>query len=104
MQRKIRDLNFRIDTDGRHIYVFNRDVFIKGTNIREIYTRLGVEDDASHSFYLGRELVKAQISLRLGKKYHQGEPLDWGYLTYPEDEDPERHRRRPRRRKGKADS
>ncbi|MEE9230598.1 MAG: DUF6513 domain-containing protein [Acidobacteriota bacterium] len=104
MQRKIRDLNFRIDTDGRHIYVFNRDVFVKGTNIRELYTRLGVDDDASHSFYLGRELMKAQICLRLGKKYHQGEPLDWGYLTYPEDEDPERHRRRPRQRKGKTDS
>ena len=32
--------------------------------------------------------MKAQVALRLGKKYHQGEPLEWGYLTWPEDEDP----------------
>ncbi len=102
MQKKIRDLNFRIDTDGKNIYVFNRDLFVKGANIREIFAMLGVQDDASHAFYLGRELVKVQIALRLGKKYYQGEPLDWGYLSWPEDEDPEPRRRRRTRRGGKA--
>lgn len=101
MQGRITDLNFRIDTDGGAIYVLNRDRFVKGTNIRDIFTRLGLEEDGSHAFYMGRELMKAQIALRLGKKYHQGEPLEWGYLTWPEDEDPPGHeeaRRRSQRR------
>lgn len=101
MQRRITDLNFRIDTDGSAIYVFNRDLFVYGTNIREIFAGLDLEEDGAHAFYIGRELMKAQIALRLGKKYHQGEPLDWGYLTWPEDEDPAGHdhaRRRSQRR------
>ena len=30
--------------------------------------------------------MKADIAMRLGKKYIQGEPLHWGYLTYTEPE------------------
>lgn len=101
MQAQITDVNFRIDTDGREIYVFNKECFVHGTNIRDIFSRLDVEEDASHAFYLGRELMKAQIALRLGKKYHQGEPLDWGYLSWPEDDDPEGHAH-PHRRARKA--
>ncbi|MFZ3249117.1 MAG: dihydropteroate synthase, partial [Pseudolabrys sp.] len=29
-------------------------------------------------FYLGAELSKAEIAWRLGKRYIQDEPLDWG--------------------------
>ena len=88
LQAQITDLNFRIDTDGDAVYIFNRDLFVKGTNIRDMFMRLGLEEDGPHAFYVGRELMKAQIALRLGKKYCQGEPLDWGYLSWPEDEDP----------------
>jgi hypothetical protein len=88
LQERITDLDYRIDTDGRAIHVFNRREFVSGTNLRDIFMRLDLGDDASHAFYLGRELMKAQIALRLGKKYVQGEPLDWGYLSWPEDEDP----------------
>ena len=38
--------------------------------------RLG--KDAPHAFYLGAELMKAEIAWRLGKRYAQDEPLDWG--------------------------
>jgi dihydropteroate synthase len=88
LQARIADLDYRIDIDGRAIHVFNKREFVSGTNLRDIFARLDLGDDASHAFYLGRELMKAQIALRLGKKYVQGEPLDWGYLGWPEDEDP----------------
>ena len=34
--------------------------------------------DGAHAFYLGTELMKAEIAWRLGKRYAQDEPLDWG--------------------------
>jgi len=86
MQARLTDRNFRIETDGESIYVFNSERFVKQTDIRDIFPRLGVTTDASHAFYLGRELMKADLARRLGKKYIQGEPLHWGYLTYVEDE------------------
>ncbi len=83
MQRMIRDANFRIFADDQNIYVFNRDLFVKGTDISEIFAQLGV-DEASHAFYLGRELQKAALALRLGKKYLQEQELRWGYLSEDE--------------------
>lgn len=85
---KVADRNFRIETDGEAVYVFNRDRFVRVTDIRDAFPRLGLETDASHAFYLGREMMKAEIARRLGKKYIQGEPLDWGYLTWNEEERP----------------
>ncbi|MBC7250962.1 MAG: PTS mannitol transporter subunit IIABC [Anaerolineae bacterium] len=79
LHQQIRDRNFRIFTDDRWIYVFNRDVFIRGTSPDEIFAQLDV-DEASHAFYLGRELERAALALRLGKKYIQEEELRWGYL------------------------
>jgi dihydropteroate synthase-like protein len=80
MQAQVRDRNLRIFTDDEHIYVFNNQLFIKDTDVGAIYTQLGVEE-ASHAFYLGRELEKAALALRLGKKYTQEEELRWGYLS-----------------------
>ena len=37
-----------------------------------------VDDDASHAFYLGVELAKAQIAFELGKNYDQDNDLKWG--------------------------
>ncbi|MEE9292547.1 MAG: DUF6513 domain-containing protein [Acidobacteriota bacterium] len=85
MKRQVTDRNYRIETDGESIYVFNKDRFEKDDNIRDLFPRLKV-DDPGHAFYLGRELMKADIAMRLGKKYIQGEPLHWGYLTYTEPE------------------
>ncbi len=36
--------------------------------------------DASHAFYLGYELARAEIALHLGKQYTQDEPLHCGLL------------------------
>jgi hypothetical protein len=37
-----------------------------------------VDDDAAHAFYLGVELARAEIAQKLGKRYAQDQPLDWG--------------------------
>ena len=92
IQARVTDRNLRIEIDGESIYAFNAERFVKDTDIRRLFQRLGVGDDASHAFYLGRELMKADIARRLGKRYIQGEPLDWGYLTWIEE--PADHARR----------
>jgi len=92
LHARVTDRNFRIETDGEAVYVYNCERLVRVTDIRDAFPRLGVESDAAHAFYLGRELMKADIARRLGKKYIQGEPLDWGYLTWTEKETP--HARR----------
>jgi dihydropteroate synthase-like protein len=89
MQKKTRDRHFRIFTDREFIYVFNNRVFVKGTDVLVIFDELGVKD-ASHAFYLGREVQKALLALRLGKKYVQEEDLRWGYLSDGHAETPRR--------------
>jgi dihydropteroate synthase-like protein len=79
IQEEVRDRNFRIFTDEEKIYIFNRDLFVTGTDPEEIFPQLGLGED-SHAFYLGRELERAALAVRLGKKYMQEEPLHWGYL------------------------
>ena len=92
LKARVTDRNFRIETDGEAVYVYNCERLVRVTDIRDALPRLGVDGDGAHAFYLGRELMKADIARRLGKKYIQGEPLDWGYLTWTEKETP--HARR----------
>jgi dihydropteroate synthase-like protein len=80
MHQLVSDKNFRIFTDDRWIYVFNRDTFIRGTDPQEIFAQLDVTEP-SHAFYLGKELERAALSVQLGKKYAQEEQLRWGYLS-----------------------
>lgn len=84
LQAEVKDSNFRIFADLDTITVFNHERFVRGTEIQEIFDQLGVED-ASHAFYLGKELAKARLAIALGKTYRQEGQLDWGYLTPPED-------------------
>jgi dihydropteroate synthase-like protein len=79
MQVQVRDHNFRIFTDDENIYVFNNHLFLKGTDIQALYDQTGVTD-GPHAFYLGKELQKAALAVRLNKKYTQEEDLRWGYL------------------------
>lgn len=83
MQAKIKDLDYRVFVDGERIHVFNAERFVSGTEISEIFPQLDVQE-ASHAFYLGKELQKASLALRLGKSYSQEGELQWGYLTPPE--------------------
>jgi ribosomal protein L31 len=80
MHQLVSDKNFRIFTDDTWIYVFNRDLFIRSTDPQEIFAQLEVTEP-SHAFYLGKELERAALSVQLGKKYTQEEPLRWGYLS-----------------------
>ncbi len=80
MQRKVRDRNVRIFTDREAVYAFNRDLFLKATDPGELFRALKVTDPG-HAFYLGRELERAALATRLGKKYTQESELHWGYLS-----------------------
>ena len=97
LHAQVTDPNFRIFADADWIYVFNADVFVKGTDFNEIFDRLGV-DEPTHAFYLGKELMKATIARALRKNYRQESPLDWGYMTFAE---PRRERVRLTARRGK---
>jgi dihydropteroate synthase len=100
LQSHITDPNFRIFTDQDVITVLNRDKFIRGTNIQEIFAQLEVTE-ATHAFYLGRELGKARLAITLGKTYRQEGALDWGYLTPPDDVKSERVRLTQRSRRSR---
>ena len=63
-----------------------------------------VDADGPHAFYLGAELTKAEIAWRLGKRYVQDEPLDWGAAVSRDDEDRTRLKQAgPTLRRGKAE-
>jgi len=84
LHQAVKDPNFRIFTDRTTITVFNHEIFVRGTDPQEIFGRLGVEE-ATHAFYLGRELMKARLAITLGKTYRQEGALAWGYLTPADD-------------------
>jgi len=84
LQAQVKDPNFRIFTDRNVITVFNNAIFLRGTDIQELFDQLGV-DEASHAFYLGKELMRARLAISLGKTYRQEGQLNWGYLTPPDD-------------------
>ena len=97
----VKDSNFRIFADRTTITVFNDQLFVRGTDIQEIFARLGVEE-ATHAFYLGRELAKARLAITLGKTYRQEGALAWGYLTPPDDVRSEHVKLTQRRRRPDA--
>jgi dihydropteroate synthase len=84
---QVRDGNFRIETaeDGIHLYA--RGLHHVATDAFSLFPKLGVADDSAHAFYLGAELTKAEIAWRLGKRYAQDEPLDWGCAVDRSEED-----------------
>ncbi len=75
---EVRDANFRIVTAEDGIHIFNSKGHAVARDAFELFAGLGVEADGAHAFYLGAELMKAEIAWRLGKRYVQDEPLAWG--------------------------
>jgi dihydropteroate synthase-like protein len=75
---EVRDANFRIEVAEDGIHVFNRKIHCVAQTAMALFTELNVEHDGPHAFYLGTELMKAEIAWRLGKRYAQDSPLDWG--------------------------
>ncbi len=78
---KVKDDNFRIEAAQDGIHVYSRAGHFVGEDALALFDKLGVETDGAHAFYLGAELMKAEIGFRLGKRYAQDEPLDWGCAT-----------------------
>jgi dihydropteroate synthase-like protein len=105
LQARITDPNFRIFADQDAITVLNNELFVRGTDIQEIFAQLGV-DEATHAFYLGKELAKAQLAVALGKTYRQEGSLSWGYLTPPDEPTSEHVRltQRSRRTRQRAEA
>jgi dihydropteroate synthase-like protein len=84
---QVKDANFRIETAEDGIHVYNRDGHHVAQDAFALFPQLGVAADAPHAFYLGAELQKAEIAWRLGKRYAQDEPLDWGCAVDREADD-----------------
>jgi dihydropteroate synthase-like protein len=78
MAGKVTDINYRIETTDDGIHVYNRNGHHVAQDALSLFDKLRVENDAPHAFYLGTELMKAEIAFRLGKNYTQDEPLAWG--------------------------
>jgi hypothetical protein len=75
---EVRDRNFRVEAAEDGIHVYARDFHRIEQDAFALFPNLQVEQDGAHAFYLGAELTKAEIALRLGKRYIQDEPLDFG--------------------------
>jgi dihydropteroate synthase-like protein len=75
---QVKDTNFRIEVAEDGIHVYNREGHRVAQDAMSLFAALGVDSDGAHAFYLGTELMKAEIAWRLGKRYAQDSPLDWG--------------------------
>lgn len=78
---QIKDPSFRIQVSEQGLHIYNRDGLYKDIDPFALYPHLKVDDDASHAFYLGVELARAQIAWQLNKRYVQDQPLDWGVAS-----------------------
>ena len=84
---QVRDPNFRVQVSEAGVHVYNRDGLRTGQGAFELWPQLHLENDASHAFYMGVELAHAELAWRLGKRYVQDQPLDWGCAVEREAED-----------------
>lgn len=75
---QIKDPSFRIQVSEEGVHIYNRDGLFQDIDPFKLYPLLKVDDDASHAFYLGVELARAQIAWQLKKRYSQDEELTWG--------------------------
>jgi len=78
LARDLRDSNFRIEVAEDGVHVYAKDFHRVAPDAMSLFASLGVEKDGAHAFYLGTELMKAETAFRLGKRYRQDEPLDFG--------------------------
>lgn len=78
LAKSLRDANFRIEAAEDGIHIFARDFHRVAQSALELFPLPGIESDGAHSFYLGAESMKAELAFKLGKRYRQDEPLDFG--------------------------
>ena len=89
---QIKDPSFRIQVSEDGVHVYNRDGELQEFDPFAFYPNLKVENDASHAFYLGVELARAQIAWQLKKRYVQDEELSWGVNLAKQNEAKKAHR------------
>ena len=81
---RLTDANFRIFAKSAGLHLMNRDGHWQGEDAFGLFSKALVdvhaEVDASHAFYLGYELARAELARHLGKEYVQDEPMKWGLL------------------------
>lgn len=82
---QIKDPSFRIQTSEDGLHIYNRDGQFEHIDPFALYPDLKVDNDASHAFYLGVELARAQIAWQLKKRYVQDQELDWGVSSQQAD-------------------
>lgn len=84
---EVKDPNYRVAVAMDGIHIYNRSLHKTGTDAMAFFPDLDVASDGAHAFYLGGELTKAETAFRLGKRYVQDEPLDWGCAVDKDVED-----------------
>ena len=86
--KALTDPNFRIFAEAGLLHLMNRHGHWHGHDVFRLFEQAATSSaaattpplDASHAFYLGYELARAEIALHLGKQYTQDEPMQWGLL------------------------
>ena len=89
----IKDPNFRIQVSESGVHIYNRDGIHQALDPFALYPHLDVAEDASHAFYLGVELARAQIAWQLKKRYVQDQEIDWGVATMTQPTQPKAEHR-----------
>ncbi len=78
---EIRDQNYRIEVAEDGIHIYNRNGHHVSDDPFQLYPHLDTRADPGHAFYLGVETARAEIAHRLGKRYAQDEPLQFGVVA-----------------------
>lgn len=78
---QIRDQNYRIEVAEDGIHIYNRNGHAVGQDPFELFPHIDTRADAGHAFYLGVETARAEIAHKLGKRYAQDEPLEFGIVA-----------------------
>ena len=77
----IRDVNYRIEVAEDGVHIYNRNGHHIADDPFKLFLHLDTKADAGHAFYLGVETARAEIAYRLGKRYAQDEPLEFGIVA-----------------------
>ncbi len=83
----MRDRNYRIEVAEDGVHVYNKALHVTHDDAFDFYPELGVETDGGHAFYSAPKLARAEIAFRLGKRYAQDNPIDWGVSADKRTED-----------------
>ncbi len=92
---EVKDPSFRIQISDEGVHIYNRDGLHSAVDPFDLYPKLNVDDDASHAFYLGVELARAETAWQLGKRFNQDQSLNWGCAAKITDQDVDLHSFKP---------